>query len=487
MSTVDTRVMRPPVLVLGAHRSGTSFLASSVAAWGVELGKRQVEPSASNPRGYFEDEDFVEFHGRVLSRVLPPSVVPQKYGPIYVREPIAVEPNDEEREIGMTLAESRRREQLWGWKDPRTCLFLEYWLRLFPDALLVAVYRHPLEVFGSEVRRRSIELFYDPVLAIDSWVAYNRRILEAWDCHKGTRVLVCANSTFTQPDLLDQVLGRLLGQRSRSLPVFSEHEFHRMVIGPQVQEAFDRQFPAAAVMWHDLNERADIGEDRDASTAEPTVLRNAFQDEGNEIEASGGGSHLLRLAEATSPGFTRSWEHLAAAARSAVVAQQEFLAGRMQAVANLKDDLERAQAHVGRLQRDLAFRREQVLHIEKVAQGHRGELTEWRARFLAAAVKDKRPKHIFLWGANELADRVWAWLEVDGFRVDGLIDRQGGAALTPDQFQNRLANHAGLRPFVVVCSASARDEIEAGLRAMGLNREDGYVVLPDVFLSPEEG
>jgi hypothetical protein len=41
----------------------------------------------------------------------------------------------------------------WGWKDPRTTCTLPFWLRVFPDARVVNVYRDGVDVAASLVRR----------------------------------------------------------------------------------------------------------------------------------------------------------------------------------------------------------------------------------------------------------------------------------------------------------------------------------------------
>ena len=58
-----------PLLILGMHRSGTSLAASLLESAGLHVGQRLLGANASNPRGHFEDEDFVEFQQAVLRRL----------------------------------------------------------------------------------------------------------------------------------------------------------------------------------------------------------------------------------------------------------------------------------------------------------------------------------------------------------------------------------------------------------------------------------
>ncbi len=42
----------------------------------------------------------------------------------------------------------------WGWKDPRNTYTLPFWLDLFPEAKVIHIYRHPLDIANSLVTRR---------------------------------------------------------------------------------------------------------------------------------------------------------------------------------------------------------------------------------------------------------------------------------------------------------------------------------------------
>jgi hypothetical protein len=42
----------------------------------------------------------------------------------------------------------------WGWKDPRNTFTLPIWLDMFPDAKVIHIYRHPLDIVNSLMTRR---------------------------------------------------------------------------------------------------------------------------------------------------------------------------------------------------------------------------------------------------------------------------------------------------------------------------------------------
>lgn len=161
----------PPALVLGGmHRSGTSLVASLLAGAGLAMGDRLLGAGRGNVQGHFEDLDFVEFHQLALRAcgfhgdgILPAG------------QPV-VPPGLESR-VDALIAARRAGGRPWGWKDPRTLLFLDYWADRVPEAAWLFVFRSPWEVADSLYRRRDEQCVSDPLLAIRAWQHANRLLL----------------------------------------------------------------------------------------------------------------------------------------------------------------------------------------------------------------------------------------------------------------------------------------------------------------------
>jgi hypothetical protein len=152
------------------HRSGTSLLASVVRQAGVDMGASLMKGERGNPRGHFEDLDFHGFHERFLERrEVSPFAVPDGWLP---------DPAPAELQEARELAARRSNKPAWGFKDPRTSLFLNLWENVLTEPVYLFVYRHPVEVALSLLRRGlELEVQEDPRVALRAWTAYNERLL----------------------------------------------------------------------------------------------------------------------------------------------------------------------------------------------------------------------------------------------------------------------------------------------------------------------
>ena len=167
-----TENQTPIFIVTGMHRSGTSLTASLLQNLGVNIGQQLVGANYGNIKGHFENVDFVEFHKSILTNN-------------HIDELGCTFTDD----ISLSQAEIETAKQLiknnqdlntiWGWKDPRTTLFLEFWQQLLPQANFIFVYRSPWEVIDSLYRRATDATLLDhPELAMKMWNYYNQKILD---------------------------------------------------------------------------------------------------------------------------------------------------------------------------------------------------------------------------------------------------------------------------------------------------------------------
>ena len=108
------------LIVLGMHRSGTSLVARWLHLNGIDMGEKLVGASTGNPHGHFENLDIYRLHTGILrelgldfraSRSIQ-SKIPKRF----------------ERTALDIIQSNFRNNHQWGWKEPRTCLFINRWL-----------------------------------------------------------------------------------------------------------------------------------------------------------------------------------------------------------------------------------------------------------------------------------------------------------------------------------------------------------------------
>ena len=201
-----------PVVIAGMHRSGTSLVANFLSSLGVHMGDRLLPADARNPHGYFEDADFVALHGRILSAATVDEPGHRDWG--WTES----ERLDRGRLPGFldearALAAGRAgRSGIWGWKDPRTTVLLDFWDEILGgEALYVLVYRFPWEVADSMQRLGADVFLRHPEWAYPIWTFYNRQLLDFHRRHPDRSVLARANGLLRDParfvDLLRGKLG----------------------------------------------------------------------------------------------------------------------------------------------------------------------------------------------------------------------------------------------------------------------------------------
>ena len=202
----------PPVIIAGMHRSGTSLVASWLAALGLHVGDRLWPADRRNPRGYFEDAGFVELHGRILRGATVEEPGHRDWG---WTESGRLDRGvlDRYAEEARALAASRAGgEGVWGWKDPRTTLLLDFWDEILEERpLYLLLYRLPWEVADSMQRLGADVFLRNPEWAYPIWTFYNRQLLDFYGRHRDRALLVSVNALLKDPARLVPLLREKLG------------------------------------------------------------------------------------------------------------------------------------------------------------------------------------------------------------------------------------------------------------------------------------
>jgi hypothetical protein len=163
--------MTQVLCITGMHRSGTSLAASWFERCHLPIADgRVLGPGVGNPRGHFEDLEFSDLQDQAIKRT---------HGSWRATEPHPLTFNAREIEEAQRLVARRNAAYpLWGWKDPRTVLFLHEWKRVISGLKVLIVWRSCAEVVDSlrkRARMADADLDLDIGLrdAVRVWRSYN--------------------------------------------------------------------------------------------------------------------------------------------------------------------------------------------------------------------------------------------------------------------------------------------------------------------------
>jgi len=134
------------LVITGMHRSGTSLITHWLHECGLHVGDELLGADTGNENGHFEDIDFLNTHKALLkSRRLSDNGFATS--PL---KPLTCEEKDKIKDI---ITYKNGHNQEWGWKDPRTCLFLDAYRELIPESFYFVVLRDFQSVISSLIYR----------------------------------------------------------------------------------------------------------------------------------------------------------------------------------------------------------------------------------------------------------------------------------------------------------------------------------------------
>ncbi|MEM8720128.1 MAG: sulfotransferase [Cyanobacteria bacterium P01_G01_bin.39] len=269
----DTEQGQSVLVIAGMHRSGTSLATSLLQSSGVFIGDRLMEKGTGNLKGHFEDWDFVDLHrdcltAQAVNREGWTTQADFSFSGEYLAR-------------AKTLIAARSKYSIWGWKDPRTTLFLKSWQQLIPQAKFVFVYRSPWDVVDSLFRRGDLVFKTAPEIAINTWISYNQAILKF--CAQTDRpwLLLRVEDVIQDPQFMINTVNHQLQLNLRSpqslydqsLFQVGTKNFHRA-------ELIRHYFPTAYELYLQLTQQAILAQkaalEMDTQVPLPWLLQNWF-------------------------------------------------------------------------------------------------------------------------------------------------------------------------------------------------------------------
>jgi hypothetical protein len=139
---MDNKVL----IILGMHRSGTSLTSQWLYKCGLNIGDNLVPANDTNKDGHFEDLDFYYLHEEIFKAHNIP------FGGFVNIEDF--KPTAKEIEsIKKVIDKKNKQHEQWGWKEPRTCLFINEYIKLIPNAQILILLRDYNQIINSLINR----------------------------------------------------------------------------------------------------------------------------------------------------------------------------------------------------------------------------------------------------------------------------------------------------------------------------------------------
>ena len=252
---MDSKVL----IITGMHRSGTSLIAEYLSECGLFVGSDLLDLAASNAmsayNGHHEDRDFFELHDQMLKRL---HISP------FPRYRFRLTNRFSAREKQLAIAHIKAREHLsrWGWKDPRTALFLTAWHEVIPEAKHLLLVRNPLSVVDSLIRRGTDkQVVRHPVVGLRAWRVYNQRMLSFLRDHPSSCLLCDIDDLIAHPQTICALIEKQLDLALSPVPfelVYTQKGFRSGYSDAvnQLQDKHQREVTGALKLYAELKEIA---------------------------------------------------------------------------------------------------------------------------------------------------------------------------------------------------------------------------------------
>lgn len=163
-------------IILGMHRSGTSTFAGVLHLNKILMGnykKFWPRPLAQNPKGFYENYDFRKINDQLLEEA---GYTVKSYNSVVPKLDPSKKILSKMKKI---ILDTNKKSDDWGWKDPRTCLTINWWIKsledieLHDEVKIIFVSRNPSSVAKSLKTRNKLPLSK----GLQIWKAYTENAI----------------------------------------------------------------------------------------------------------------------------------------------------------------------------------------------------------------------------------------------------------------------------------------------------------------------
>lgn len=201
------------VVILGNAKGGTSVVAGILHILGIDIGKKFVEADTFNPKGYFEDYDFVNLTDAIFE------AAKTNYWDFPSREKLLGQKDNFDSQIRQLIKKKEKNKRIWGWKDPWINILIELFLPYLTQPYFIVIFRNPLATAKSAVtftKRKQHEFWVKHPITLFHALKlanfYDRIILEFFEKYpKPPRLFIAFEDIIEHPIRETKKIARFLG------------------------------------------------------------------------------------------------------------------------------------------------------------------------------------------------------------------------------------------------------------------------------------
>ncbi len=139
--------------IAGMHRTGSSMFAHWLTKCGVFMGNDLLGSASSNKKGHFEDLSFLQLHIQELKEnQIDGSGLFGSFENVQISQNFTIE--------AKRIIKERSNYPAWGWKEPRTTIFLPHWKVIIPELKVIILQREDHMVVTSLYNRLKKNKWY---------------------------------------------------------------------------------------------------------------------------------------------------------------------------------------------------------------------------------------------------------------------------------------------------------------------------------------
>lgn len=140
------------------HRSGTSLITGVLSLAGLYLGEEDdlIEAGEGNEKGFYEHKDIIKINDEILRFFKGSWAHPPVFNDGWEHDTRFANIENKAKEV---IKKMDAKSQVWGFKDPRTCLTLSFWQKVLSGRNLkyIITIRDPLAIAKS-IHKRNPDL-----------------------------------------------------------------------------------------------------------------------------------------------------------------------------------------------------------------------------------------------------------------------------------------------------------------------------------------